>query len=82
MKVKREGSKLKPQRKGGVKRMTAMRRIGQDRSKMKHGDRWPRVNFRIGDELLGQIAKEIERTGMNTSEITKKALSEYFAKRE
>jgi len=66
----------------GAKRMTAMRRIGQDRSKMKHGDRWPRVNFRIGDELLGQIAKEIEKTGMNTSEITKKALNEYFAKRE
>jgi len=62
--------------------LTAMKSIGQDRSKMKHGDRWPRVNFRIGDDLLMKIAKEVEKTGMNTSEITKQALSEYFAKRE
>jgi len=62
--------------------LTAMRRVGQDRTKMANSERWPRINFRIGDELLGQIAKEIEKTGMNTSEITKQALSEYFAKRE
>jgi len=75
---------MKVKRKGKAKRfkpMTAMRRIGMDRSGMKHGDKYPRVNFRIGDELLGKIAKEIDRTGMSTSEIAKRALDEYFAKR-
>jgi len=64
-----------------VKALTAMKRIGMDRSKMKDGARWPRVNFRVGDELLAKIEKEIKRTGMNTSEIAKRALDEYFAKR-
>jgi len=71
-------------RKGKAKRfkpMTAMRRIGMDRSRMKHGDRYPRVNFRVGDELLAKIEKEINKSGLNTSEIAKKALDEYFAKR-
>ena len=62
-----------------VKALTAMTRIGMDRSKMKDGDRWPRVNFRVGDELLAKIEKEIKRTGMNTSEIAKRALNDYFA---
>jgi len=84
-KPEREGRK--PQREGkgrGYKpsRMTAMKWIGKDRSKMKHGDRYPRVNFRIGDDLLGKIAKEIDRSGMSTSEIAKKALSEYLDRRE
>jgi len=73
---------MKVKRKGKAKRfklMTAMRRIGMDRSGMKHGDKYPRVNFRIGDELLSKIEKEIERTGMNTSEIAKRALNDYFA---
>jgi len=61
--------------------MTAMTRIGEDRSKMKHDERYPRLNFRIGDELLEKIEKEIKRTGMSTSEIAKKALNEYFAKK-
>jgi len=92
MKIKREGRKperegRKPEREGkgrGYKlgKMIAMRRIGTDRSKMKHGDRYPRVNFRIGDDLLGKIAKEIDKSGMNTSEILTKALSEYLDKRE
>jgi len=79
MKVKRSKERVKHV---GVRRMTAMRRIGQDRSKMKHGDRYPRVNFRIGDDLLERIAKEIEKSGMTTSEIMKQALNEFFAKRE
>jgi len=70
------------ERRKGKHVLTAMKRVGQDRTEMTHSERWPRVHFRIGDELLGQIAKEIEKTGMNTSEIAKKALSEYFAKRE
>jgi len=61
--------------------LTSMRRIGMDRSTMKHGDRYPRVNFRVGDDLLSKIEKEIEKTGLSTSEIAKKALDEYFAKR-
>ncbi len=71
-------------RKEKVKRfkvMTAMKRIGMDRSKMKHGDRYPKLQLRVGDELLSKIEKEINKTGMNTSEIAKKALDEYFAKR-
>jgi len=64
-----------------VKALTAMKRIGMDRSKMKDGDRYPKLQLRIGDELLSKIEKEIKRTGMSTSEITKKALNDYFAKR-
>jgi len=63
------------------KRMLAMKRLGKNKSRMKHGDRYPRVNFRVGDELLGKIAREIDSSGMSTSEIAKKALDEYFAKR-
>jgi len=61
--------------------MTAMTRIGEDRSKMKHDERYPRLNFRISDELLEKIAREINKSGMSTSEIARKALDEYFAKR-
>ena len=69
---------------GGYKpsRMTAMKWIGKDRSKMKHSSRYPRVNFRIGDDLLGKIEKEINESGMNTSEIVKKALHEYLDRRK
>jgi len=63
------------------KRTLAMKRLGKNKSRMKHGDRYPRLNFRIGDELLSKIEEEIKRTGMNTSEVAKKALDEYFAKR-
>jgi len=44
-------------------------------------DRYPRVIFRVGDELLEKIAREINKSGLSTSEIAKKALNEYFAKR-
>jgi len=64
-----------------AKRTLSMKRLGKNKSRMKHGDRYPRVNFRIGDELLGRIAREIDTSGMSTSQIAKKALSEYFAKR-
>jgi len=59
----------------------AMTRLGKNKSRMKHADRYPRVIFRIGDELLSKIAREINKSGMSTSEIAKKALDEYFAKR-
>jgi len=62
--------------------MTAMTRIGEDRSKMKHDERYPRLNFRISDELLAKIKREIKRTGMNTSEIAKRALDEYFERKK
>jgi len=65
-----------------ARRLVAMRRIGKDRTKMKHYDRYPKLQMRIRDELLLKIEKEIEKSGMNTSEITKKALSEYLDKRE
>jgi len=61
--------------------LVAMRRrriIGKDKSEMKYSDRYPRLIIRIGDELLGEMEKEIKKSGMNSSEITKKALSEYF----
>jgi len=61
--------------------MTAMTRIGEDRSKMKHDERYPRLNFRISDELLEKIAREIDKSGLSTSEIARRALNEYFAKR-
>ena len=81
--VKREEEERDRRRKRTrARRLVAMRRIGIDRSKMKHGDRYPRVNFRIEDDLLGRIAKEIDKSGMSISEIAKKALSEYLDKRE
>jgi len=69
-------------RKEKVKALTAMKRIGMDRSKMKDGDRYPKLQLRIGDELLSKIEKEIKRTGMNTSEIAKRALDEYFERKK
>jgi len=59
----------------------AMTRLGKNKSRMKHADRYPRIIFRIGDELLEKIAREINTSGMSTSEIAKRALDEYFAKR-
>jgi len=53
-------------------------RVGRDKSRMKYSDRYPRLIIRIGDELLGEMEKEIKKSGMNSSEITKKVLSEYF----
>jgi len=81
MKMEREGRK--PKREGRVQRLgsgrlVAMRRIGKDKSKMKFSDRYPKLQLRIGDELLLKLAKEIDKSGMNTSEILTKALSEYF----
>ncbi len=61
--------------------LVAMRRrrvIGKDKSEMKYQEKYPRLAIRIGDELLGEMEKEIKKSGMNSSEITKKALSEYF----
>jgi len=60
------------------KRTLSMKRLGKNKSRMKHGDRYPRVNFRVSDELLEKIAREIDTSGMSTSEIAKRALSEYF----
>jgi len=59
----------------------AMTRLGKNKSRMKHAERYPRVIFRVGDELLEKIAREINKSGLSTSEIAKKALNEYFAKR-
>jgi len=69
-------------RKTKAKRLVAMRRIGKDKSKMKFSDRYPKLQLRIGDELLFKVEKEIDKSGMNTSEILTKALSEYLDKRE
>jgi len=63
------------------KRTLAMTRLGKNKSRMKHADRYPRIIFRVGDELLEKIAREINTSGMSTSEIAKRALDEYFAKR-
>jgi len=60
------------------KRTLAMKRLGKNKGRMKHGDKYPRINFRIGDDLLEKIAREIDTSGMSTSEIAKRALSEYF----
>jgi len=89
MKIKREGRK--PEREGrkaergekweGLKPgllLVSMGRIGKDRTKMKHYDRYPKLQLRIRDELLFKIEKEIEASGMNTSQILTKALNEYF----
>ena len=70
------------ERRKGKHVLTSMRSIGQDRSKMKPGVRWPKLQLRVGLELLERIEKEIEKSGMNTSEIAKKALNEYLDKRE
>jgi len=72
MRSERDGKKTK------ARRLVAMRRIGKDRTKMKHYDRYPKLQLRIRDELLLKIEKEIVKSGMNTSEILTKALSEYF----
>lgn len=88
-KAQREGRKpqregRKPQREGRVLqylrggRLVAMGRIGKDKSKMKFSDRYPKLQLRVGDDLLLKIKKEIDKSGMNTSEILMKALSEYF----
>jgi len=87
-KAQREGRKpqregRKPKREGRVLRLrsgglVAMRRIGKDKSKMKFSDRYPKLQLRIGDGMLFKLAKEIDKSGMNTSEILTKALSEYF----
>jgi len=61
-----------------ARRLVSMRRIGRDRSNMKHLDRYPKLQLRVGDELLMKIEKEIKKSGMNTSEILTKALNEYF----
>jgi len=65
-----------------ARRLVAMRRIGKDKSKMKFSDKYPKLQLRIGDELLFKVEKEIDKSGMNTSEILTKALSEYLDKRE
>jgi len=65
-----------------ARRLVSMRRIGKDRSNMKHLDRYPKLQLRIGDELLFKVEKEIDKSGMNTSEILTKALSEYLDKRK
>jgi len=80
-KPQREGRK--PEREGKGRgftpgRLVAMGRIGKDKSKMKHYDRYPKLQLRIRDELLFKIEKEIEASGMNTSQILTKALNEYF----
>jgi len=78
MKVERKGKAkhFKP------KRTLAMTRLGKNKSRMKRDDRYPRLIFRVGDELLGKIAREIDTSGMSTSQIAKKALSEYFERKK
>jgi len=93
IKVEREGRKpqregRKPKREGKGRgftrsaRLVSMGMAGKDRSKMRFSHRYPKLQLRIGDELLFKIEKEIDRSGMNTSEILTKALSEYLDKRE
>jgi len=62
--------------------LVAMKRIGKDKSKMKYEQRYPRLIIRVKDELLGKLEKEIDRSQMNASDITRKALNEYLDKRE
>lgn len=84
-KSQREGRKPEREEKGRVfkpVRLVAMGRIGKDRSKMKYGQRYPRLILRIKDDLLGKLEKEINRSQMNASDIARKALSEYLNKRE
>jgi len=64
------------------KRTLAMTRLGKNKSRMKRDDRYPRLIFRVGDELLSKIAREIDTSGMSTSQIAKKALSEYFERKK
>jgi len=93
IKVEREGRKpqregRKPKREGKGRgftrsaRLVSMGMVGKDRSKMRFSHRYPKLQLRIGDELLFKIEKEINKSGMNTSEILTKALSEYLDKRE
>jgi len=51
-------------------------REGSQNVRFSH--RYPKLQLRIGDELLFKIEKEIDRSGMNTSEILTKALNHYF----
>ncbi len=62
----------------GVRRLVAMRRIGKDTSKMKFSSRYPKLQLRIGNELLTKLEKEINESGMTTSEILREALRSYF----
>jgi len=62
--------------------LVSMGKIGKDRTKMKHSHRYPKLQMRIGDELLLKIEKEIDRSGMNTSEIVKQALTDYLHRRK
>jgi len=89
IKVEREGRKpqregRKPKREGKGRgftrpaRLVSMGMVGKDRSKMRFSHRYPKLQLRIGDELLFKIEKEIDRSGMNTSEILTKALNYYF----
>jgi len=63
------------------RRLVSMGKIWKDRSKMSHLHRYPKLQLRVGDELLFKIKKEVDKSGMTTSGILKKALSEYFDKR-
>jgi len=62
--------------------LVSMGKIGKDRTKMKHSHRYPKLQLRIKDELLFKIEKEINKSGMNTSEILTKALSKYLDRRK
>jgi len=73
--MRREG--IKEGRKG-KRVLTAMRRIGKDTSKMKFSSRYPKLQLRIGNELLTKLEKEINESGMTTSEILREALRSYF----
>ena len=72
----------KDRRRTEARRLVAMRRIGEDKSKMKYGERYPRLIIRIKDDLLGKLEKEIDKSQMNASDIVRKALSEYFDRKE
>jgi len=62
----------------GKRVLTAMKRLGKDTSKMKFSSRYPKLQLRIGEELLTKLEKEIDESGMNTSEILREALRSYF----
>jgi len=73
--MRREGTKEGTK---GKRVLTAMRRIGKDTSKMKFSSRYPKLQLRIGEELLTKLEKEINESGMTTSEILREALRSYF----
>jgi len=73
--VQRKGTK---QGTKGKHVLTAMKRVGQDKSKMKFSSRYPKLQLRIGEELLTKLEKEINESGMTTSEILREALRSYF----